>query len=208
MFFSESADQLSHCKKLIARKPYHQISLGLNSSERFRSSYDPAGIEIKLNVIVMVRRKHRELTFNVRPLRAHRERPDRCGRRTTEQRDERAPFQLIELHPVPASQGRIAGYRIGEDQSGGNGNVFTTWRMSEVGSSLDALRRGLHRRFSVGLRRGKSLGPHAAGIVQIREVCVTVIAATVLPQERWRRKIEQITISFLKDRDLYDDQRL
>jgi len=77
--------------------------------------------------------------------------------------------------------------------------------MSEVGSSLDALRRGLHRRFSVGLRRGKSLGPHAAGIVQDREKCVTVIAVTVLPQERW---IGQITISFLKDQDLYDDQRL
>src|SRR5262245_21690620 len=86
MFFSESADQLSHCKKLIARKPYHQISLGLNSSERFRSSYDPAGIEIKLNVIVMVRRKHRELTFNVRPLRARRERPRR--RRAAKKRDE------------------------------------------------------------------------------------------------------------------------
>jgi hypothetical protein len=28
---------------------------------------------------------------------------------------------LIELHSVPASQGRIARYRIGEDQSGGNG---------------------------------------------------------------------------------------
>jgi hypothetical protein len=26
---------------------------------------------------------------------------------------------LIELHSVPVSQGRIAGYRIGEDQSGG-----------------------------------------------------------------------------------------
>src|SRR5262245_38469939 len=92
MFFSESADQLSHCKKLIARKPYHHISLGLNSSERFRSSYDPAGIEIKLNVIVMVRRKHRELTFNVRPLRARRERP---RHRAAEQRDELAPFHSI-----------------------------------------------------------------------------------------------------------------
>jgi hypothetical protein len=29
------------------------------------------------------------------------------------------PFQLIELHSVPASQGRIAGYLIGEDQSAG-----------------------------------------------------------------------------------------
>src|SRR5262249_50301935 len=65
-----------------------QISLGLNSSERFRSIYDPAGIEIKLNVIVMVRRKHRELTFNVRPLCARRQRPRR--RRAAQQRDELA----------------------------------------------------------------------------------------------------------------------
>jgi hypothetical protein len=46
--------------------------------------------------------------------------------RAAEQRDELAAFQLIELHSIPASQGRIAGYRIGEDQSGGNGNDFTT----------------------------------------------------------------------------------
>jgi hypothetical protein len=55
-------------------------------------------------------------------LRAHRERPRRC--RAAEQRDERATFQLIELHSVPVSQGRIAGYRIGEDQSGGNGTIL------------------------------------------------------------------------------------
>jgi hypothetical protein len=48
-----------------------------------------------------------------------RERP--CDRRAAEQRDER---QLVELHSVPASQGRIAGYRIGEDQSGRNGTVL------------------------------------------------------------------------------------
>src|SRR5262249_27755963 len=41
-------------------------------------------------------------------LRARRERP--CGH--PEQRDERAPFQLIELHAVPTSEGRITGYRI------------------------------------------------------------------------------------------------
>jgi hypothetical protein len=29
---------------------------------------------------------------------------------------------LIELHSVPASQGRIAAYRISEDQPGGNGD--------------------------------------------------------------------------------------
>jgi len=45
---------------------------------------------------------------------ARRERP---RGRAAEQRDERASFQLIELHSFPASQGRIAGYRIGRDQS-------------------------------------------------------------------------------------------
>src|SRR6516225_862078 len=38
-------------------------------------------------------------------------------RRAAEQRDELAPFQLIEMHSIPASQGRFAGYRIGEDHA-------------------------------------------------------------------------------------------
>ena len=38
-------------------------------------------------------------------------------RRAAEQRDELAPFQLIEMHSIPASQGRFAGYRIGEDMT-------------------------------------------------------------------------------------------
>src|SRR5262249_18556417 len=54
-----------------------------------------------------------------RLLRARCERPR--DRRAADQRDELAPFQLIELHPVPASQGRITGYRIASDQSAGNG---------------------------------------------------------------------------------------
>jgi hypothetical protein len=41
-----------------------------------------------------------------------------------EQREELAAFQLIELHSIPASQGRIAGYRTGEDQSGGSGTIL------------------------------------------------------------------------------------
>jgi hypothetical protein len=44
--------------------------------------------------------------------------------RAAEQRDELATFQLIEVHLVPASQGRLGGYRIGEDQSGGNETVL------------------------------------------------------------------------------------
>jgi len=59
---------------------------------------------------------------------ARRERP---RGRAVEQRDERASFQLIELHSFPASQGRIAGYRIGEDQSGGNETI-----LQPVGRSL------------------------------------------------------------------------
>src|SRR5262245_11975849 len=50
-------------------------------------------------------------------LRARRERP--CGRRAADKRDELAPFQSIELHSIPASQGRIAGYRISNGQSAG-----------------------------------------------------------------------------------------
>src|SRR3981081_2099004 len=51
--------------------------------------------------------RHRQL------LRARSERP--CNRRAADERDELAPFQLIELHSIPASQGRIVRYRIGEE---------------------------------------------------------------------------------------------
>jgi hypothetical protein len=37
-----------------------------------------------------------------------------AGRRAVEQRDELAAFQLIEWHPIHASQCGIAGYRTGE----------------------------------------------------------------------------------------------
>src|SRR6516164_5943333 len=50
-------------------------------------------------------------------LSARRERP--C-RRAAEKRDELAPFQLIKFHSIPASQGRIAGYRIASGQSAGS----------------------------------------------------------------------------------------
>ena len=42
-------------------------------------------------------------------------------RRAAEQRDELAPFQLIEMHSIPASQGRFTGYRIGEDHDSAAG---------------------------------------------------------------------------------------
>jgi hypothetical protein len=40
-------------------------------------------------------------------------------RRATEQRDELAPSQFIELYSIPSSQGRFAGYRMGRDRSAG-----------------------------------------------------------------------------------------
>jgi hypothetical protein len=61
-----------------------------------------------------------------------RARPERLDdRRAAEQRDELASFQLIEWHSIPASQDRIAGYRIGRDRSGGNGTILqlvSRWR--------------------------------------------------------------------------------
>src|SRR5262249_57106116 len=51
-------------------------------------------------------------------LRARGERP-RSGC-AAEQRDEFTPFQLIELHSFPASQGHVTGYRIASDQSAGS----------------------------------------------------------------------------------------
>jgi hypothetical protein len=52
------------------------------------------------------RREPQPLTL----LRPRRERP---RSRAAEQRDERASFQLIELHSIPASQGLDTGYRVG-----------------------------------------------------------------------------------------------
>src|SRR6516165_4780386 len=47
-----------------------------------------------------------------------------CARAATghaaAERDEVTPFPLTEMHPTPRSQGRIGGYRINEDQSGGS----------------------------------------------------------------------------------------
>ena len=50
--------------------------------------------------------------------------PRAATRRAAQKRDEVAAIDLIELHLVPASQGRIAGYRTGEDQSGGSGTIL------------------------------------------------------------------------------------
>jgi len=48
-----------------------------------------------------------------------------CGhRRVIEERDDFAPFQLIQVRSVPASQGPIAGYRIRKEQSGCNKTIL------------------------------------------------------------------------------------
>jgi len=60
-------------------------------------------------------------------LRARRERP---RRRATEEHDERAASQFIELHSIPSSQGRFAGYRMGTDQSAGIGAAIGTKRQT------------------------------------------------------------------------------
>jgi hypothetical protein len=57
-----------------------------------------------------------------RLLRARPERP--CRHRSAEKCYQLPPFQVIELHSVRASQGQITGYRIGEDQSGGNATIL------------------------------------------------------------------------------------
>src|SRR5262245_35737638 len=59
-----------------------------------------------------------------RLLRARRERPSRCA---AEQRKELAPFQLIEWHSAPASQGQIAGHRIHHSQSADILNLVNRW---------------------------------------------------------------------------------
>jgi hypothetical protein len=64
-------------------------------------------------------------------LRTRLERPS--SRRAAEQRDEIAAFELIELHSIPASQGRIA------DSEGAANNQ----RVSERPYNLLAVRRGL-----------------------------------------------------------------
>ena len=87
-------------------------------------------------------------------LHTRRERSRDCG--AAEQRDELAGLQLIELHSIPASQGRIAGYRIGHGQSAGirafdrlAGETATWQRRTKVWRGVTSPARGPKRLRSV-----------------------------------------------------------
>jgi hypothetical protein len=65
---------------------------------------------LRFRVVRIDGHEHADPSHPLALLRAHRERP---RRRAAEQRDELAASQLIELHLVPVSQGRITRYRTG-----------------------------------------------------------------------------------------------
>jgi len=92
----------------------------LLSSQLFNSRSRP-GVVVVSNAARVQKPDHR----HCRLLRPRRNGPR--SRRAAEQRDELAPFQLIELHSVPASQGRIAGYRIDHSQSADILNLVNRW---------------------------------------------------------------------------------
>src|SRR5215470_9112908 len=76
-------------------------------------------IGLRIPIVFGKGRQHAHAPRLVALLRPRRQRPR--NRRAAEQGYELAPFQLIELHSKPTSQGRFAGYRIGRDQSAGIG---------------------------------------------------------------------------------------
>ncbi len=85
---------------------------------------------------------------------ARRERPRR--RRAAEERDELAPFQLIELHSVPVRQGRIEDIELARiSQEGNDLQPVSRPRgppMSEIGVSNPWLVNFSVRQFSVTVR--------------------------------------------------------
>src|SRR5262245_15042484 len=90
-------------------------------------------------------------------LRARPEWPRR--RRAAEQRNELAPFQLIELHSMPTSQTRIVRYRIAEAASGGTGAISQPAIQSESGPG--------HERHSRCVCRPSALPPILTVIADI-----------------------------------------
>src|SRR5262249_40438560 len=73
-------------------------------AERLKRLAESRRVPLSLR-IVRAPHPYRDLPFRPVLLRARRERP--CCSHAAEQRDELPSFQLIELHSVPASQGRI-----------------------------------------------------------------------------------------------------
>src|SRR5260221_9066775 len=67
---------------------------------------------LRFRIVLGEPHEHANAPHAIRLLCPRRERPRGC--RAAEQRDELASLQLIELHSVPASQGRIAGYLVRE----------------------------------------------------------------------------------------------
>jgi hypothetical protein len=118
--------------------------LGLDVAEALHKSNGPLAIEQP-----RVGAKY-PMVGNRRLLRAPRDTD-----RTACERDELAPFQMIELHSVPASQGRFAGYRMGRDQSAGIGALAKpvpaplggiAREMKSIGALLYIPRGGIARR--------------------------------------------------------------
>jgi hypothetical protein len=111
-------------------------------------------------------------------LRARRERP---GSRAADKRDELAPFQVIELHSVLASQGRIVGYRTGEDQSGGNNGTLlqpvSRWRGATcVKRSFGHVGSMCALPSPCGLKADISRGPRSARLGHRPDYLITALA--------------------------------
>jgi hypothetical protein len=115
-----SANQVGHLRRqaiVLALQPVvldcHVLAFdGAGFVEAFAERGRIARVGIGRSVSDKPDHRHRRL------LCARGKRPSRG--RAAEQRDELAPFELIEEHSDPANQGRIAGYRIGNDQSAGS----------------------------------------------------------------------------------------
>src|SRR5262249_53888999 len=82
-------------------------------SDRLESLTQRLKIKLCIRIVLSYAQQHADAPHALALLRARRERP---SRRAAEPRDEVAAFQMI-VHSVPTSGSRVAGYRIGDDQS-------------------------------------------------------------------------------------------
>src|SRR6476620_588822 len=104
---------------------------GRFATPRFNAAVDVAHVQ-KPGAKLLGESAERKKDFS--EISAYRNSITRRGNRrhAAEQSDELAPVQLIELHSVPVSQGRIAGYRISDGQSGGNRTILQPARSLAV----------------------------------------------------------------------------